>query len=57
MFKTNGYKAVFRGEATDEFKSDTECRLGKWYFDGKGKEDFEMCSSYQAFATQHKEAK
>ncbi len=55
IFKTNGYKAVFRGEATDDFKNDTECRLGKWYFDGKGKESFGKCSSYNALATPHKE--
>ncbi|MDD2448803.1 MAG: methyl-accepting chemotaxis protein [Sulfurimonas sp.] len=55
LFKTNGYKAVFRGKTDDEFKSDTECRLGKWYFDGKGKEDFGKCSSYQALASPHKE--
>ncbi|EDZ63463.1 methyl-accepting chemotaxis sensory transducer [Sulfurimonas gotlandica GD1] len=55
IFKANGYKTVFRGEVTSDFKSDTECRLGKWYHTGKGKENFSGCSSYSRLATPHKE--
>jgi len=55
IFKANGYKTVFRGEATSDFKNDTECRLGQWYFTGKGKENFSSCPSYPKLATPHKE--
>ncbi|MDA3907635.1 MAG: methyl-accepting chemotaxis protein [Sulfurimonas sp.] len=55
IFKANGYKTVFRGEVASDFKSDTECRLGKWYHTGKGKENFSECSSYSRLATPHKD--
>nr|WP_321267339.1 methyl-accepting chemotaxis protein [uncultured Sulfurimonas sp.] len=55
IFKANGYKTVFRGEISNDFKNDTECRLGQWYFVGKGKENFSTCSSYSKLATPHKE--
>jgi methyl-accepting chemotaxis protein len=55
LFKANGYKSVFSGEATGHFASDTECRLGKWYFEGTGKEKFGKCPSYSKMAQPHKE--
>ncbi|MEA1983791.1 MAG: methyl-accepting chemotaxis protein [Campylobacterota bacterium] len=55
LFKANGYKTVFRGEATGSFASDSECRLGKWYFEGAGKEKFGKCPSYSKMAQPHKE--
>jgi len=55
LFKANGYKTVFTGEATGHFASDNECRLGKWYFEGTGKERFGKCASYSKMATPHKE--
>jgi len=55
IFKANGYKTVFKGEVTNDFKSDRECRLGKWYHTGKGKENFSECFSYSKLATPHKE--
>ena len=55
LFKANGYKTVFTGEATGNFSSDHECRLGKWYFEGTGKEKFGKCSSYNKIATPHKD--
>jgi methyl-accepting chemotaxis protein len=55
LFKANGYKTVFTGEATGHFASDNECRLGKWYFEGTGKERFGKCVSYSKMATPHKE--
>jgi len=54
LFKANGYKTVFTGEATGHFASDNECRLGKWYFNGTGKEKFGKCQSYSKMATPHK---
>jgi len=55
LFKANGYKTVFTGEATGHFASDNECRLGKWYFTGTGKEKFGKCASYSKMATPHKD--
>jgi len=55
LFKANGYKTVFTGEATGHFASDNECRLGKWYFEGTGKDKFGKCPSYAKMATPHKD--
>jgi len=55
LFKANGYKTVFTGEAKDNFSSDTECRLGKWYTNGNGKDKFEKCKSYKVLKIPHKE--
>ncbi len=54
LFKANGYKTVFSGEVTGHFASDTECRLGKWYFEGVGKEKFGKCASFSKMAEPHK---
>jgi len=55
LFKSNGYKTVFTGSASDEFSHDHECRLGQWYFEGNGKDKFGKCSSYSKMATPHKD--
>ncbi|MDO8454014.1 MAG: methyl-accepting chemotaxis protein [Sulfurimonas sp.] len=55
LFKANGYKTVFSGEITGSFASDTECRLGKWYFEGTGKEKFGKCASFSKMVEPHKE--
>ncbi|WP_430739172.1 CZB domain-containing protein [Sulfurimonas aquatica] len=54
LFKANGYKTVFSGKSTDEFVTDNECRLGKWYFEGNGKDAFSKCASYAKMALPHK---
>jgi methyl-accepting chemotaxis protein len=54
LFKANGYKTVFRDRVVGEFASDTECRLGKWYNEGKGKEVFSKMPSYNKLAQPHK---
>ena len=54
LYKANGYKTVFRGEVHTEFASDTECRLGKWYFDGLGREKFGKCTSFSKMQVPHK---
>jgi len=55
LFKSSGYRTVFTGEATSKFVSDNECRLGKWYFEGNGKDKFGKCPSYSKMAAPHKE--
>jgi methyl-accepting chemotaxis protein len=55
LFKANGYKTVFSGEVHEEFKSETECRLGKWHADGDGHKKFGKCPSYSKMTAPHKE--
>ncbi len=55
LFKANGYKTVFTNEATGEFASDTECRLGRWYLSGNGKDTFGKTASFSKMAAPHKE--
>ena len=55
LFKSNGYKTVFKGEVNGEFASDTECRLGKWYNTGIGREKFSKTSSFSALETPHRD--
>ncbi len=53
-FKTNGYKYLISGESEEDFVSDTQCRLGKWYFEGAGKEKFNNCPSFSKILKPHK---
>ena len=55
LFKSNGYKTVFTGKITGHFASDHECRLGKWYYEGEGKEKFGKVPSYKSLAQPHKD--
>ncbi|GAB1231622.1 methyl-accepting chemotaxis protein [Ferrigenium sp. UT4] len=47
---------VFMGiseRTADSFASHTGCRLGKWYFEGEGKDCFAKLDGYQAVASPH----
>ena len=55
LFKSNGYKAVFRNKTDDKFASESECRLGQWYNNGIGKEHFSKTASYSKLSVPHKE--
>jgi hypothetical protein len=37
----------------DSFASHTGCRLGKWYYEGEGKDCFSKLDGYAAIATPH----
>lgn len=55
LYKFEIYK-VFMGisdRRADSFTSHTECRLGKWYFQGEGKECFSRLDGYAAIAAPH----
>jgi methyl-accepting chemotaxis protein len=54
LFKANGYKSVFNNKTTGHFPTDKECRLGKWYFEGAGKEKFGKCASFSKLEAPHK---
>ncbi|MBL0709351.1 MAG: CZB domain-containing protein [Sulfurimonas sp.] len=55
IFKADGYKTVFSGKVSGHFLKDTECRLGKWYFEGLGKEKFGSCPSFNKMQAPHRE--
>lgn len=55
LYKFEIYK-VFMGiseRTADSFAAHTACRLGKWYFEGEGKECFAKLDGYTAVANPH----
>ena len=55
LYKFEIYK-VFMGisdRTPDSFSSHTTCRLGKWYFEGEGKDCYSRLDGYQAVANPH----
>lgn len=55
LYKFEIYK-VFMGISernAESFSPHTECRLGKWYFEGEGKECFSKLDGYAALANPH----
>ena len=55
LFKSNGYTSVFTQRAEDHYATHTECRLGKWYDNGEGKEIFGTTQSYSKLSQPHKD--
>lgn len=58
IYKQNGYLALdTRSDRTQEIeaiaKAHTDCRLGKWYYEGFGYDEFRHTSSYQALELPH----
>ena len=53
FFKTNAYKAMLHEDADSHFTDHHNCRLGKWYDNGIGKERFGHTQSYKALGTPH----
>jgi DNA repair exonuclease SbcCD ATPase subunit len=57
IYKFEVYK-VFMGlssKTASDFSSHTHCRLGKWYYEGEGKECFSQLPGYQDIETPHKQ--
>ncbi len=55
LFKFEIYK-VFMGiseNMADSFSSHTNCRLGKWYFEGEGRDCYSKLDGYAAVASSH----
>jgi len=55
LYKFEIYK-VFMGiseRTADNFSSHTGCRLGKWYFEGEGKDCYSKLDGYAAIASPH----
>ncbi len=58
IFKQNGYIALGKNgkgpEADAVLVTDTQCRLGKWYHDGYGKEHFSATRAYAELNDPHR---
>ncbi|MFA6143938.1 MAG: methyl-accepting chemotaxis protein [Sulfurimonas sp.] len=53
MFKSNAYKSISNGKAEIVFADHHNCRLGKWYESGIGKERFSKLPSYNKLEAPH----
>lgn len=53
MFKSNAYKAIANGQIEDQFSDHHNCRLGKWYETGPGKERFSHLPSFKGIEAPH----
>ncbi len=55
IFKFRIYKVLFglSDETESHFASHTDCRLGKWYYEGEGRECFSKLAGYQEIEAPH----
>ena len=53
MFKSNAYKSLVNGKIEAKFGNHHECRLGKWYESGSGKERFSAFPSFKEIEKPH----
>ncbi|MDN5376864.1 MAG: hypothetical protein PWQ42_160 [Sulfurospirillum sp.] len=54
VYKTRVYSAILNEQISQEFSNHHECRLGKWYEQGAGKERFNCTHSYPHIQEPHK---
>ncbi len=53
IWKVNTYLSVNHGEAVFDLVDHHNCRLGKWYYEGEGKEYFSGAPCYRDLETPH----
>ncbi len=53
MFKSNAYKSLVNGRPEIKFGDHHQCRLGKWYESGSGKERFAHLAGYREIEQPH----
>jgi len=53
VFKSNAFSSIFEGKTKGQFADHHNCRLGKWYEAGKGKERFGTLPSYRLLEKPH----
>ena len=53
LWKVNTYYSALTKEEQFKFVDHHNCRLGKWYYEGDGKENFSNCASYAKLETPH----
>jgi hypothetical protein len=56
IFKFRVYLVILgmSKETVDQFRNHTECRLGKWYYEGQGRNDFSSLPSFIRLEEPHK---
>ncbi len=54
VFKTKAYSAILNEQKDEIFTDDHNCRLGKWYYNGDGKKQFEKTRNYPLIKEPHK---
>jgi methyl-accepting chemotaxis protein len=54
VFKTKAYSSILNERKDEVFTDDRSCRLGKWYFDGDGKEHFKDTKNYPLIKEPHR---
>jgi len=55
VWKNQVYRAIHNGEFDAHLTCHTECRLGKWYFEGYGARHYANVSSFQALDAPHRQ--
>jgi len=53
LWKVNTYLSVNKGEPAFDFVDHHNCRLGKWYYEGEGKEFFSGSNNYSSLEYPH----
>ncbi len=53
LWKINTYLSINKHEPVFDFVDHRNCRLGKWYYEGEGKEFFSHSSHYKALEQPH----
>ena len=53
IWKANTYYSAITAKEQFEFISHKNCRLGKWYYEGEGKEEFSKSIHYKDLETPH----
>ncbi|MDD4950865.1 methyl-accepting chemotaxis protein [Sulfuricurvum sp.] len=54
VFKFNAYSSIFNNELKASFATHHDCRLGKWYEQGEGKNAFGATNAYRTLEAPHK---
>ncbi|WP_431313125.1 CZB domain-containing protein [Vibrio zhanjiangensis] len=55
VWKSAVYKQVVNEDFDTPVNLHTECRLGKWYFEGKGQQLYSHLNSFKALDAPHKQ--
>lgn len=54
IWKVNTYLSIYKRKPVFEFVSHQNCRLGKWYYEGEGKQYFSSSRHYASLELPHK---
>jgi methyl-accepting chemotaxis protein len=54
LYKSHAYSSIIHEKQIQNFSDHTMCRIGRWYFNGEGKEDFSKTQAYKTMDTHHK---